>query len=467
MGAGKFRGTLASASVLLAALTGLPNTARAQEKAVSADAFVESIGVCTHWTYSDTPYGTAYETVKRRLIASGIRHVRDGLSNRVLELGRLGVKTLVVSDTDQGTPTEIRDKIKASNAIFPAIDGVEGPNEPDLFWASFKKSYKGQGVGQGQAGIIAGTIAFQKDLYTAFKSDPATKNLVVIGPALGKTYGYDTKSPLGKGTLANYVDYGNFHPYCFGGNSFSVPFPYDTIAKYYWNGNFPSVNLEEFPFAFDVYAPPYSPKPMAATETGYSTWREGASETAHAKYLPRLFCEYFRRGIARTFSYELLDEFDDKDKANMEANFGLLRHDVSPKPAYAALKSLIQVVQEKGVSARFAPGALDYKLAVSAVPGYDRTQYVHHLLLQKSDGDFYLLLWHEIANEDTSVKPHRQISPPALPATLTFKTPVKRAKIYAYDDAWNLAPREATLTEGALTLAVPDRVLIVQITPAR
>ncbi len=59
--------------------------------------------------------------------------------------------------------------------------------------------------------------------------------------------------------------------------------------------------MDEFPFAFDIYAPPFAPKPMA-TETGYSTFFDGPSEAAHAKYLPRLFCEYFRKGVQRTFS---------------------------------------------------------------------------------------------------------------------------------------------------------------------
>ena len=221
--------------------------------------------------------------------------------------------------------------VKQVNRQVPVIDAIEGPNEPDFFWASFKKSYGGLGHAQGDKGIIGGVIAFQKDLYKAVKSDLATKNLPVYGPALGKTYGYDTRSPFGKGTLADAVDYGNFHPYC-GGNPFSVPFSYAGIEKYYWQGNFPSANLDEFPFAFDVYAPPYAPKPMVATETGYSTNLGGVSEAAHAKYMPRLFCEYFRKGIARAYSYEFVDEFEDKAQTNREAHFGLLRRDLTPKP---------------------------------------------------------------------------------------------------------------------------------------
>ena len=180
-------------------------------------------------------------------------------------------------------------------------------------------------------GVCTGVIAFQKDLYAAVKADAATRALTVIGPSLGKTYGYETRSPFGKGTLAEFVDWGNFHPYP-GGNPFSVPSPYAGVEKYIWHGGQPSANMDEFPFAFDIYAPPFAPKPMAATETGYSTFSDGPSEAAHAKYLPRLFCEYFRKGVQRTFSYEFVDEWNKPD--DRESNFGLIRHDLSPSPPF-------------------------------------------------------------------------------------------------------------------------------------
>ena len=441
-------------------------TLAAPQPARSADSFINSIGVCTHWSYPDTPYGFAYEGVKQKLLASGIRHIRDGFSPRLVELARAGVQTAVCVDMDNNedgngaTIARILNRVKEVNRQFPAIDALEGPNEPDFFWTSFKKSYKGQGYAQGDKGITGGVIAFQKDLYKAAKSDPETKNLAVYGPALGKTYGYDTRSPFGKGTLTDAVDYGNFHPYC-GGNPFSVPFAYDTIEKYFWQGNFPSANIDEFPFAFDVYAPPYAPKPMVATETGYSTNLGGVSEAAHAKYMPRLFCEYFRKGIARAYSYEFVDEFEDKAQTNREAHFGLLRRDLTPKPAYTAVKNLIAALQDRGAKAGFKPGSLDLNIQVSTVPGYDRTQYAHHLLLQKSNGDFYLLLWHEISDEDTKDTPHRQISPPALPATITLPPIIRSVTLYVPNDSEQ--GKKLSIANNTLKLEVPDKVMVLQL----
>ena len=188
---------------------------------------------------------------------------------------------------------------------------------------------------------------FQKDLYTTLKADSETEKLTVMGIALGITYdpGGGKPNPFQKGELTDYVDWGNFHPYPGGGNPFSFPAPYAGLKKYYWHGSFPSINLDEYPYAFNTYHPPYAPKPMASTETGYSTYSGGASERTHAKYIPRLYAEYFRLGIKRAYVYEFIDEFKDPNKTNREANFGSLRRDTSAKPGYTALKSLIALLR--------------------------------------------------------------------------------------------------------------------------
>ena len=111
----------------------------------------------------------------------------------------------------------------------------------------------------------------------------------MLGPSLGKTYdpGANQPNPFPAGSLTSVVDWGNFHPYP-GGNPFNVPFDYNTTQKYYWNSNFPSINIDEHPYLLEVYRAPFQPKPMAATETGYATDRNGVSEAVHGKYMPRL-----------------------------------------------------------------------------------------------------------------------------------------------------------------------------------
>jgi hypothetical protein len=442
----------------------LSTAAVATETARSTESFVDSIGVCTHWGYSDTPYGYAYDKVKQALVASGIRHLRDGFHTHIEELAGLGVQTTVVAEPDSASPAELRDKIKAANRKLIGVDAVEGPNEPDLFWVQNKKTYQGKGFPEG-------VVQFQKDLYATLKADPATAKLTVIGPSLGKTYdpGGGSPNPLAKGLLTDSVDWGNFHPYP-GGNPFSVPFPYGTLEKYYWFGTFPSANLDEFPYALNTYSPPFAPKPMCATETGYSTFRDGQSEAVQAKYMPRLFAEYFRLGMRRAYAYEFIDEFADPAGTNREAHFGLLRRDLTPKPAYNALRNLIQILAEPGGEQNsrqnFKPSTLDFKLDVKPAGEYNKTQFVHHLLLQKSNGDFYLLLWHEISNEDASAHPHRQIAPPDMPVTVTVNTHLNMAELYSPNDA----PRSTKTwldhpTKFALN--VPDHLIILRLSAGK
>ena len=89
------------------------------------------------------------------------------------------------------------------------------------------------------------------------------------------------------------------------------------------------------------------PKPLMSTETGYYNnpvqfgW---IPENLAAKYVPRLYAEYFNRGIDRTYLYEFANQ--GPDTTDREQNFGLVRFDLSEKPAFTALKNLIDLVEE-------------------------------------------------------------------------------------------------------------------------
>ncbi len=155
--------------------------ADAQVQARRANDFVNSIGVCTHWDYTDTPYFYAYDTVFARLKASGIKHVRDGVYNRLGDLTAAGIGSTFMAtiprntDGNDATVAALLARLKAQLAAGYRIDAIEGPNEPDLFWKAdrFKISYKGQGWQQGNDGIVKGTIAMMKDIDRAFKAASA------------------------------------------------------------------------------------------------------------------------------------------------------------------------------------------------------------------------------------------------------------------------------------------------------
>jgi hypothetical protein len=359
-----------------------------------------------------------------------------------------------------------------------SVDAVEMPNELDIFHYLYKwhpsdaSTLSTDPSADNYYGAYGEAVT--KDCWQAIKSDEALRSVEIIGPTVGTR----VPSPYPPGSLYSYVDWGGFHPYPGRANTYTYSQPYDTIQKYYWNSSQPSVNVgtDSYggnPLMFTWYQPPFSngadAKPMVATETGYQTAsnsKGGISITAQAKYLPRLFAEYFRNGIVRTFVYELYDE--GTDPANPEHNFGLVYNDLTPKPAFQALASLIHLLSDPGPAS--IPGSLTYLLTPQSNGSYTRTEYVHDLLLQKRNGDFYLLLWHEISdtsNTDVSGSPlpfaQRDIAPPPLTTTIAIPASIASAELYSYDDSWNLYPKPLAIAEGTITVQATDSVSVIRL----
>ena len=461
--------------------------------ATAANTFIDSIGVATHWMYPS--YITHLSVLQNLMTSSGIRHFRDGanlgMPGVMQAFGTSKVKvTLLIDPTHgivpnttywsaspPGSTVQIADFIKN---YMPAdsVEALEMPNELDVFYylykwhpsdASFLSTNPSAPNYYGAYGE-----AVTKDSWQAIKSDPALANIRIIGP----TVGIQVPSPYSAGSLYDYVDTGGFHPYPGRANTFTYPQPYDTIQKYYWNSFQPSVNVSSDPYGgnplmFTWYQPPfakgYNARPMVATETGYQTGSKtqgGISVLAQAKYVPRLFAEYFRNGIARTFIYEFYDE--GTNPADQEQNFGLIYNNLTPKPAFTALANLIQLLSEPDTS--FTPGKLDYSLEVQPNGAYVRTKYVHDLLLEKSDGDFYLLLWHEISgtsNTDVTgnslAGAQRDIAPPALQTTITLPASINSATLYSYDAAWQLDPQPLSIAGGKIMVSASDAINVIRL----
>jgi hypothetical protein len=244
------------------------------------------------------------------------------------------------------------------------------------------------------------------------------------------------------------------------------------VDWYIGHGGQPSSVLDEFPYAFDVYQPPFGKRPMCATETGYFTGsaRGAVTEVVQGKYVPRLFFEYFRKGIGRTFHYELVDLWlrpeDD------QSNRGLLRNDLTPKPAFIAMKHIIALLQDSGPA--FKTGALDYAVKVNAPPGYDRTQYVRHALFQKRDGTFWLALYHEIADSSSATadgkdlpRPARSLVQPDMPVVITFGPGITIGQAETFLPRNSVEPVDTIRRPRELKLNVPDEVMLVKLTPGR
>jgi hypothetical protein len=386
------------------------------EAAKPADALVDSIGVATHLGYTDTSYGDYAGIFKPRIQESGIRHIRDGtdLSNteviaKLNDLAAIGVKSTLL--TDPRKPAS--EAVAVMKATKPSVEAVEGPNEVNIFYGDlFPEAIR----------------TYQRDLYTAIKSDPATAALPVLAPSLA--YGREDSAKLGPVPC----DLGNIHSYP--------------------GGQLPDAGIDLR--AADDVCPG---KPVMATETGYNTavnatsGQRGVSEAAAAKYMPRVYLEHFIRGVRRTFAYEFLDEKPNPDLTDPEQHFGMVRNDGTPKASFTAIKNLIALLADPG--AAFTPGTLGYTLS-------GNTTNLRHTLLQKRDGTYYLVLW--LNARSYNLDTNTDAAVPTQSITLTFDGKFRPATTYRPSSGTN-----ATNVGGSqtLTLDVPDEPLVLKLTPRR
>jgi len=403
------------------------STGQAQEPARCASDFVDAMGICVHYGYTDTVYGN-FDLVQNKLVELGIRHVRDGSYQRSIwerwkELYlRHGIRvTTVIEPTEHNTITDTLELLKDYSTC---IDAIEGPNESDVYTFNYQNK-----------GFPEGVRDFQNDLYHAVKSDRTLSNLPVIGPSMARPEHGTEVAPLAV------LDYECMHSYA--------------------GGNLPSHQLDSrwLPYAHQILGVSSYIRPVVATECGYDTItpstnsQYGISEAAQAKYIPRLFAEYFNRGIQRTFTYELFDEGSNDQTAIHK--FGLLHSNGTMKPAFAAERNLISLLFDPNAS--FTPHAFFYKLSGDAT----KLKQVHHTLLEKSNGDFYLLMWQEVQSYD--LKTHQDVSPKDTPIILQLDEPIAEASALRPSEGSQGHP--LAINNGCIHLSVPDEVIIIKLTP--
>jgi hypothetical protein len=167
---------------------------------------------------------------------------------------------------------------------------------------------------------------------------------------------------------------------------------------------------------------------------------------------PRLLFVYFNRGMTKAYKYELLDLKPDPRFTDMERHFGLVRTNGAPKPSFLALKNLLHLLADPGPAA--PSSSLAFQLSGA-------TNNVHHTLLKKRDGTFWLALFQEAASYDA--KTRRDLEVP--PATVTLTLPWTAPQIRLFRPNASAGPTERIAASSEVELAVPDEVLLVEIKP--
>ncbi|HWC24948.1 MAG TPA: hypothetical protein VG474_00055, partial [Solirubrobacteraceae bacterium] len=249
------------------------------------------------------------------------------------------------------------------------------------------------------------------------------------------------------GDLSGCLDRGNLHPY-----AGSDP-PHRRLSR-------------DLSVGMSWARAAYGDKPLWATESGYANTTDltGVSETAAGTYVPRAFLENFRRGIERTQAYELIDLDTGSDR--VIDNYGLLRSDGTRKPAFTALRNLLEIVEDKTSAA----GRLGFGIVCTANcrhgdPDAYPTQDgpIRHVLLKHSTGAFFLAVWSESQVWDGAGRTET----PKAPQSFRLHLHEAPAKVEIFDPATGSGP-QSTDTSGStiLSTAAPDAVRLIKITPA-
>jgi hypothetical protein len=389
------------------------------EPAALADAFINTMSVQTHLGYTGGVYDTKWSTIIRpRLLELGIRHIRERMFTtsmviqRTQDLAANGITLTAGCWPKNGVMTDASHCIAMANAYgTQTIDAFDGWNEVD-------------NTGTGWA---TNWVKWQATMYDAYKADATWRTRPVLANSLAAASSADAV-----GYQPSDLQWGNMHSYPAGGLPSNV--------SNSWIPQWRKI---------------VGTKPLAVTETGYhncpTCFGNGVSERASGKYYSRLWFEYFNRGIVRTNAYELIDQ--GVSTSDREMNWGLLRNDGTPKPQFTATKNLIALLRDdRGGSC--SPGSLDYTLSG------DLTTQVHHTLLQKCDGRFYLALWQEVSVWNTSSKSDVSNADRAL--TLTLARPASAINVYRPVSGTG---KVASGAGASISLRVPDEVMLVEIVP--
>jgi hypothetical protein len=300
-----------------------------------------------------------------------------------------------------------------------ALEAVEGPNENDLTgdpnWASVD-------------------VATQQYLYPAVKSAAAA--ITVYGPAVTTSGAYGAL-----GDLTNAEDDGNMHDYFAGRNPGNAGWgssdQFGTYGSLAWN---PAVAQQAS-----------RSKPIVATETGYSDTTGVTNYVPPAtmgRYEMRTLLEHWMAGVKRTYLYELVNMTNDA-----YVGYGLTDPNGNPKPAYTAIQHLLAHLSDPGSS--FTTTPLSY--GVGAPAG------VQHVLLQKRNGTYELLLWVEASEWNPVTSSANAVGP--QPVTLTFlKSPTSVTGTTIGEDG-SLQQATLPITAGQATLTATADVQVIDITP--
>jgi len=360
------------------------------------------------------------------------------------------------SGTTVDIPTTISElKTMANQGVLGAIEGL---NEP----INFPITYQGQtssGSSCKSGCTFAPVASWQRDFYAAVKADPVLRNYPVYGATLvgaeqnnvGLQY-LTIPSPAPAGVIfpagTVFADYQCEHIYTiYQGSAQTIANGTDYIQRIFnsdyvttWNGysGYPQAQANALP--------------KVITEFGYQVGtpsRNGllVDQTTAGKNIVTGLLNAYAEGYQLAAIYTFYPWSGD-------SGWNLFSAPGAPLPAATYMHNLAGPISDTAASARtFAPGDLSYTL--SGMPSTATS-----LLLQKSNGQFELVLWNNVSNWNVATGAPIAVNP----TNVTVNLGASAANVNVYDITSGTTPISTLTHTNSVTVPLKDYAMVVEIT---
>ena len=447
----------AASSVIAEKIPATHSPATYHVRAQASDDFVESMGINTKFGFCPGRLCDNYPKVKALLTELGIRYIRDipypePWRTRTDLYEERGIRMLVGVERSGNkplNPATIPQQLDVIKSWGKMIVGISGVNEYDnsVFYSC--QETKNCDPSWSEKSWPSSYLKFQQRLYHRVKADPKLRHLpVVLGPMA---------------RLDNLEKFDDLSAICDKGNDHSYPGALGKPSQEAGGGD--PRSIDEVVAKVQRVCPG---KKLWITETGYEESTGGkpnkilVSRKAKAKYLPRIYANYYlQQEIEKTFLFELLSAVPTRP-----TEYGIIDPNLEPTPAYYAIRNLISLLGEatwnKSTQSwkypAFETSSLEYTLEGD-------NSDLKHLLLQKSNGTFYLLLWQEVYVYDNKTGKDLVNRDRIIDLKLKGSTIEKANKYLLYnqsDPAAELVPLKTWTNVSSLSLRVPDHILVLE-----
>jgi hypothetical protein len=417
-------------------------------RAVAVSKFLNSLGAVS----SISRRGETIEGSIKCMKYTGLRWLRAGFEDKApledfirlhIEAGTVFSYGLLSGHSDIQRLVDDARKLAAENALI----ALEGANEPN----NWSINYKGEEGGSKKSWLAVAKL--HRDLYARVKNDPLLKDYPVWatcepGAQTDNTGLQFLTVPKGANTLmpdgTQYADYANCHNYI---SHPSWPGLHDNQT---WLSSLPTKDCPvdglygNFGKTWAKHFPGYSEEelltiPKVTTETGYhvSSKDTSVTEEIQARLYLNLYLSQFKQGWKHTAVYLLKARSNEPE----HEGFAFYALDYRPRQAAHYLHNFTSILNDDKEIA--SPGKLNYSIL-------NQPETSHDLLLQKSNGNFLLVLWGERFASGGS-------------DDIVLNLGKKRKKVTVYDPITGTASIHEWKNVNLIKLSLSDHPLIVEI----